>query len=77
MQHLLCKAVWDTEGVRDDLCCYVVEHIGDQDAVLVVDETGDLKKGTACPALLAEVRYTATCTFSIRPAVPVYCRVRR
>jgi SRSO17 transposase len=46
MQHLLCKAVWDTDGVRDDLRCYVVEHLGDQDAVLVVDETGDLKKGT-------------------------------
>ena len=32
--------------VRDDLRGYVVEHLGDPDAVLVVDETGDLKKGS-------------------------------
>jgi SRSO17 transposase len=45
LQHLLRKAVWDTDGVRDDLRSYVVEHLGSTDAVLVVDETGDLKKG--------------------------------
>lgn len=45
MQHLLRKAVWDHDGVRDDLRGYVVEHLGGDDAVLVVDETGDLKKG--------------------------------
>lgn len=45
LQHLLRKAVWDTDGVRDDLRGYVVEHLGDGDAVLVVDETGDVKKG--------------------------------
>ncbi len=31
--------------MRDDLRVYVTEHLGDSDAVLVVDETGDLKKG--------------------------------
>lgn len=46
LQHLLRKAVWDTDGVRDELRSYVVEHLGGADAVLVVDETGDLKKGT-------------------------------
>jgi SRSO17 transposase len=45
-QHLLARAVWDTDGVRDDLRDYVVEHLGDSDAVLVVDETGDVEKGT-------------------------------
>jgi SRSO17 transposase len=34
MQHLLSRARWDADGVRD----YVIEHLGDQDAVLVVDE---------------------------------------
>ena len=29
MQHLLARAVWDTDGVRDDLRDYVVEHLGD------------------------------------------------
>ena len=47
MQHLLARAVWDADGVRDDVRAYVVEHFGDPGAVLVIDETGDLKKGTA------------------------------
>ncbi len=46
MQHLLARAVWDADGVRDDLREYVRRHLGDPGAVLVVDETGDLKKGT-------------------------------
>jgi SRSO17 transposase len=45
VQHLLNRASWDTDGVRDDLRDYVITHLGDTDAVLVVDETGDLKKG--------------------------------
>src|SRR3712207_6247922 len=36
---------WDADAVRDDLRAYVVEHLGDPDAVLVLDETGFLKKG--------------------------------
>lgn len=35
MQHLLGRAVWDIDGVRDDLRDYVVEHLGDPGAVLV------------------------------------------
>jgi SRSO17 transposase len=46
MQHLLARADWDADEVRDDLRAYVVEHLGDEQAVLVVDETGFLKKGT-------------------------------
>jgi SRSO17 transposase len=46
MQHLLARAVWDHDGVRDDVRAYVAEHLGDSQAVLVMDETGDLKKGT-------------------------------
>ena len=44
VQHLLGRAQWDAEEVRDDLRSYVVEHVGDSQAVLVVDETGFLKK---------------------------------
>ena len=36
---------WDTDLVRDDLKSYVIEYLADADAVLVVDETGFLKKG--------------------------------
>jgi SRSO17 transposase len=46
MQHLLSGAVWDHDAVRDDVRDYLVDHLGDPAAVLVVDETGDLKKGT-------------------------------
>jgi SRSO17 transposase len=46
MQRLLATADWDPDLVRDDLRTYVVEHLGDPQAVLVVDETGFLKKGT-------------------------------
>jgi SRSO17 transposase len=46
MQHLLGRAVWDHDGVRDDLRAYLVEHLGDPEAVLVIDETEDRKKGT-------------------------------
>jgi SRSO17 transposase len=46
MQHLLGRAVWDADAVRDALRTYVVEHLGDAAAVLVIDETGFLKKGT-------------------------------
>jgi SRSO17 transposase len=45
MQRLLATADWDPDLVRDDLRAYVVEHLGDPQAVLVVDETGFLKKG--------------------------------
>lgn len=45
MQRLLNQADWDADLVRDDLRSYVVEHLGDERAVLVVDETGFLKKG--------------------------------
>jgi SRSO17 transposase len=46
MQELLNRAVWDADGVRDDLRAYVVAHLGDPAAILVIDETGFLKKGT-------------------------------
>ncbi|NYH51377.1 SRSO17 transposase [Nocardiopsis arvandica] len=46
-QHLLGRASVDAEGLIADLHAYARTHLGDQDTVLVVDETGDLKKGTA------------------------------
>jgi SRSO17 transposase len=45
MQHLLDRASWDEEAARDELRGYVVEEFGSTDAVLIVDETGFLKKG--------------------------------
>jgi SRSO17 transposase len=46
VQRLLNLARWDADEVRDDLREYVVEHLGDgETGVLIVDETGFLKKG--------------------------------
>ena len=45
LQHLLSRAKWDAEAVRDDLRDYVIDAFGDPDAILILDETGDLKKG--------------------------------
>ena len=45
VQRLLNGARWDADEVRDDLRAYVVEHLGDPEATLVIDETGFLKKG--------------------------------
>jgi SRSO17 transposase len=44
-QHLLRRALWDPDAVRDELRRYVLQHLGDSEAVLVIDETGFLKKG--------------------------------
>jgi SRSO17 transposase len=44
-QRLLAEADWDEEAVRDELRTYVCEHLGEPEGVLVVDETGFLKKG--------------------------------
>jgi SRSO17 transposase len=45
IQHLLGRANWDAEAVRDQLREYVLEHLAGEGSVLVVDETGFIKKG--------------------------------
>ena len=59
MQRLLATADWDPDLVRDDLRAYVVEHLGDPQAVLVVDETGFLKKGTTSVGVQRQYSGTA------------------
>jgi SRSO17 transposase len=46
VQHLLGRADWQADDVRDDSRAYVNAHLGAPDGILVVDETGFLKKGT-------------------------------
>jgi SRSO17 transposase len=45
VQHLLARADWDADAVRDDLTRYVAEHLGDPTGVLVIDETAFPKRG--------------------------------
>jgi SRSO17 transposase len=70
MQHLLSRASWDTDGVRDDLRDYVATHLGDADAVLVVDETGDVKKGICTVGV--QRQYTGTAGRIENAQVAVY-----
>jgi FOG: Transposase len=70
MQHLLARASWDTDGVRDDLRDYVITHLGDADAVLVTDETGDLKKGVCTVGV--QRQYTGTAGRIENAQVAVY-----
>lgn len=46
MQHLLGRAVWDVDLVRDALQAYVVAHLGDAEGMLILDETSFPKKGS-------------------------------
>jgi SRSO17 transposase len=59
MQRLLNHARWDADEVRDDLRGYVVEYLGDPGAVLVIDETGFLKKGTKSAGVQRQYSGTA------------------
>jgi len=59
MQRLLMSADWDAGAVRDDVRDYVVEHLGDPAGVLVVDETGFLKKGTKSAGVARQYSGTA------------------
>ncbi|QMU80719.1 IS701 family transposase [Streptacidiphilus sp. PB12-B1b] len=70
MQHLLNRAKWDADAVRDDVREYVVDHLRDEAAVLVVDETGDVKKGTHTVAV--QRQYTGTAGRIENSQVAVY-----
>jgi SRSO17 transposase len=58
VQHLLGRADWDPDAVRNDLRAYVTEGLHDPEAILIVDETGFLKKGTKSAGVARQ--YTGT-----------------
>lgn len=70
MQHLLGRAKWEADQVRDDVRGDVVEHLHDDQAVLVVDETGDVKKGTGTVGV--QRQYTGTAGRIENAQVAVY-----
>ena len=71
VQRLLSAAAWDADGVRDDLRAYVVEHLGDEaTGVLIVDETGFLKKGAKSCGVARQ--YTGTAGDTVNCQVGVF-----
>ncbi len=59
VQRLLREADWDEEGVRDDLQAYVTQHLGEAGGILVMDETGFLKKGKKSAGVARQYSGTA------------------
>ncbi len=71
VQRLLNAAKWDADAVRDDLREYVVEHLGDEESgVLIVDETGFLKKGEKSVGVARQ--YTGTAGDTVNCQVGVF-----
>ena len=59
VQRLLAEADWDEEAVRDDLRAYVIEHLEEAGGILVVDETGFVKKGKKSAGVARQYSGTA------------------
>jgi SRSO17 transposase len=59
MQRLLRRADWDVDGVRDDVRDYVIEHLAGAAGVLIVDDTGFVKKGTRSAGVQRQYSGTA------------------
>src|SRR5258707_11735307 len=59
VQRLLGEADWDENAVRDDLRAYVIEHLAEEDGMLVLDETGFIKKGKKSAGVARQYSGTA------------------
>jgi SRSO17 transposase len=71
MQRLLGEAVWDADAVRDDVRGYVIDAIGDPGGVLILDDTGDLKRGVHSVGV--QRQYTGTAGRIENAQVSVFC----
>lgn len=58
LQHLLSRSRGEADEVRDDLHAYVAEHLGMHNGVLIIDDTGFVKKGTTSAGV--QRRYSGT-----------------
>jgi SRSO17 transposase len=65
LQYLLSRSRWDADSVRDDLQQYVADQLGHDDGVLIVDDTGFIKKGTTSAGVQRQYSGTAGARISI------------
>jgi SRSO17 transposase len=59
LQQFLYRSVWEADGLCDDLRQYVVAQVGDAEALLIVDETGFVKKGNRSAGVQRQYSGTA------------------
>jgi SRSO17 transposase len=59
LQHLLAGAKWQPDDIRDDLQEYVADHLGEDDGVLIIDDTGFIKKGATSAGVQRQYSGTA------------------
>ncbi len=59
IQHLLGRSRWDADTLRDEVRQYVVEHLGEAEGVLILDETGFVKKGSHSAGVARQYSGTA------------------
>nr|WP_235029742.1 transposase [Streptomyces sp. 3213.3] len=65
LQRLLNGATWNADDVRDDLQTYVADKLGEADGVLILDDTGFVKKGTTSAGVQRQYSGTAGARISI------------
>jgi SRSO17 transposase len=70
MQRFLSEAVWDHDGLLTDVQDWALGHLGERDAILVIDETGDVKKGSSTVGV--QRQYTGTAGRIENAQVAVY-----
>lgn len=68
LQHLLSRSRWDPDELRDDVQEYVAQRLGAPDGVLIVDDTGFLKKGVVSAGVQRQYSGTAGRTETARSA---------
>lgn len=71
LQGFPAKAAWDTDELRDRVRDCAVTALAAQDAVLIADETGDIKKGTKSAGV--QRQYTSTAAASRTPKSAYVC----
>lgn len=59
LQRLLNGATWQADAVRDDLQTYVADNLGEDGGVLILDDTGFIKKGTTSAGVQRQYSGTA------------------
>ncbi|MEY9849722.1 SRSO17 transposase [Streptacidiphilus sp. BW17] len=59
LQHLLARACWNADEVRDDLQTYLAEQLGTPEGVLIIDDTSFVKKGTVSASVQRQYSGTA------------------